>query len=299
MASTKTGIKRGLGIKGKGLDALINDQLNDIKNTNQSDNGIVEIEIGLIQPNKNQPRKNFDENALLELSNSIKVHGVLQPILLKKLDDRYEIIAGERRFRASKIAGLKKIPAIVKEFSEETAFEISLIENIQREDLNPIEEAESYKKLSEKYGYTQEDIAKNVGKSRSAVTNTLRLLNLDKRVIDFVKDGKLSNGHGRALLSVSDNDLQFEIAEKVIEEGLNVRQLEKLVQSLNQDKPKTEKLPVKKAKYIKDIEDKLKNILGTKVNLSKNKNKGKIEIEYYSEEELDRLLCIFNKINEE
>lgn len=295
------GLKRGLGIKGQGLDALINNQLNDIKNADSSENGIMEIDIGLIEPNKNQPRKIFDENALWELSNSIKVHGVLQPILLKKTGDRYEIIAGERRWRASKIAGLKKIPAIVKEFSVETSFEISLIENIQREDLNPIEEAESYKKLTEEYGYTQDEIAKNVGKSRSVVTNTIRLLNLDDRVIDFLREMKITNGHGRALLALSDNDLQFEVAEKIIEENLNVRQVERLVQELNEPKDEIiiekEKKASKKTKYFKDIEDKLKNMLGTRVKLSNGKNKGKIEIEYYSEDDLDRLICIFNKIN--
>ena len=225
-------VKKGLGSKGKGLEALINTKIRDYSKEDGEGEGILEIDINKIEPNKNQPRRYFDEESLLELAESLKNYGVIQPIVVKKVDDYYELIAGERRFRAAKIAGLTKLPAVIKDLDKAAAFEVALVENLQRKDLNPIEEAESFYKLQTEFSLSQEEIARKVGKSRSAVTNSMRLLNLDNRVINFVRENKLSGGHARTLLPITDGEIQFELAEKIIEEGLSVRTVENIVKKL-------------------------------------------------------------------
>ncbi len=278
-------IKKGLGSKGKGLEALINTKMMSYNESDLEYEGILEIDINKIEANKNQPRKYFDEESLLELSESIKNYGMIQPIVVRRINDYYELIAGERRFRAAKIAGLKKLPAIIKDFDKSTAFEVALIENIQRKDLNPIEEAESFYKLQTEFGFSQEEIAEKVGKSRSAIANAIRLLNLDSRVLNFVRENKLSGGHAKALLSISDGNMQFELAERVIEEDFSVRETEKIVKSLQQ-KQNTEMIEQKPQNTIqfdtttyRSIENDLKGLFATKVKVSAQKNKGKIEIE--------------------
>lgn len=285
--------KKGLGM---GLGALMSS--NDIEG---SSNKIHEVDINKINPNKNQPRTNFDENSLQELANSINEIGIIQPLTVKKIDDYYEIIAGERRWRAARMAGLRKIPVIIKDFDDLKILEAALIENIQREDLNPMEEAFTYIRFSEEFNLSQEDIAKKVGKSRSAVANAMRLINLDNRVQTFVKEGKISSGHGRTLLGIMNNNLQFELAEKIIDDGLSVRQTEELVKEvienlnkINIEEKTTEKVNVNSeiARECLRISNELKSIFGTKVNIKNNKNKGngKIEIEYSSIDDLDRIV---------
>lgn len=285
--------KKGLGM---GLGALMS--TNDI---DAGTNKVHEVDINKINPNKNQPRTNFDEESLQELADSINEIGIIQPLTVKKIDDYYEIIAGERRWRAARIAGLRKVPVIVKEYDDLKALEAALIENVQREDLNPMEEAFTYVRFSEEFNLSQEEIAKKVGKSRSAVANAMRLVNLDSRVQTFVKEGKISNGHGRTLLPIDDNDLQFELAEKIIDEGLSVRQTEELIKETieNLNKPPVENKPIERAGVNPEvareclrISNELKNIFGTKVNIKNNKNKGngKIEIEYSSIDDLDRIV---------
>lgn len=285
--------KKGLGM---GLGALMSS--NDIEG---SSNKIHEVDINKINPNKNQPRTNFDENSLQELANSINEIGIIQPLTVKKIDDYYEIIAGERRWRAARMAGLRKIPVIIKDFDDLKILEAALIENIQREDLNPMEEAFTYIRFSEEFNLSQEDIAKKVGKSRSAVANAMRLINLDNRVQTFVKEGKISSGHGRTLLGIMNNNLQFELAEKIIDDGLSVRQTEELVKEVIENLNKTnieektaEKVNVNSeiARECLRISNELKSIFGTKVNIKNNKNKGngKIEIEYSSIDDLDRIV---------
>ena len=274
---------------GKGLGALIPEE----KFTEDSSN-VFKISMNLIKANKDQPRKNFDPEKISELAQSIKEHGVIQPIILNKEEDVYIVVAGERRFRAAKSIGLAEIPAIIMNISNKEVLEISLIENIQREDLNPIEEAIAYKKLLIGFNLTQEEISKKVSKSRTAITNCMRLLNLDERVQDYIIDGVISEGHGRAILGISDRQLQYQIAQMVIDDNLNVRETERLVKNFGNEKP--EKV-VKNQNdiYYKDIMNKLENRFGTKVLInSKNKNKGKIEIEYYSEEDFERILEVFN-----
>ncbi|GFR35097.1 ParB/RepB/Spo0J family partition protein [Thermobrachium celere] len=272
---------------GRGLGALIPEV-----EKNETE-GIKEVDINDIFPNEEQPRKNIDNEKIEQLAQSIKEHGIIQPIIVKKDGDFYKIIAGERRWRAARLAGLKKVPIIEKEISEKEAMEISLIENIQREDLNPIEEALAYKKLIDEFGLTQEELANRLGKSRPAITNSLRLLSLDKRVIDMILNQDITEGHGKIIAGIDDKDKQYEIAIKVVNEGLNVRQTEKLIQSINVIKNKKEKNNTKDI-YIKDIEERLKNIFGTKVSINKGRKKGKIEIEYYSDEDLQRILDLFN-----
>lgn len=272
---------------GKGLGALIPEV--EVKELE----GVKEVDINDVFPNEEQPRKNIDIEKIEQLAQSIKEHGIIQPIIVKKEGEYFKIIAGERRWRAARLAGLKKVPIIEKEISEKEAMEISLIENIQREDLNPIEEAIAYKKLIDEFGLTQDELAKRLGKSRPAITNSLRLLNLDKRVIDMILNLDITEGHGKVIAGIEDKNKQYEIAIKVVNEGLNVRQTEKLIQNLNNIKDKKEKNNTKDI-YIKDIEDRLKNIFGTKVNINKGRKKGKIEIEYYSEDDLQRILDILN-----
>lgn len=276
---------------GKGLGALIPDVKEEPKENIKT--GILEVDINEIAPNEDQPRKNFDEEKLLSLSESIREHGVIQPIIVKKEGKYYKIIAGERRWRAARLAGLKKIPIVEKELTEKEVMEISLIENLQREDLNPIEESIAYKRLLDEFKLTQEEISKRIGKSRSAIANSLRLLNLDKRVINYLVDGTISEGHGKILAGIEDKNLQYEIAKRIIDDGLNVRQSEKLIKTLNEAKEK-KKVKIKKDVYVKEIEEKFKSALGTKVTINKGRKKSKIEIEYYSEEDLQRIMNAFN-----
>ena len=253
----------------------------------------VKVKVTKIEPNKEQPRKNFDEDALIELSESIKQHGVLQPILVQERKGYYEIIAGERRWRAAKLAGLKEVPVIIKKFSEQEIVEISLIENIQRENLNPIEEAIAYKRLLTEFHLKQDEVAERVSKSRTAVTNSMRLLKLDDRVQEMVIEEKLSTGHARALLGIEDLELQYQTACKVFDEKMSVRDVEKLVKSMNIPKKEIKKPEVNQAVY-EDMSEKLKQIMDTKVQiLPKNNEKGKIEIEYYSSDELERIIDLF------
>ena len=236
-----------------------------------------------------QPRKAFDEDALIELSESIKQYGVLQPLLVQKKGDYYEIIAGERRWRAAKIAGLKEVPVVIKDYTTQEVMEIALIENIQREDLNPIEEARAYQRLISDYKLKQDELAERVSKSRASITNSLRLLKLDERVQDMVMEGKLSNGHARTIIGIEDPDKQYEIALKIFDEKLSVRETEKLMKTLNKPEKEPKKKPENDFVY-RDIEDKMKRIMGTKVVIkNKDNNKGKIEIDYYSKEELERI----------
>ena len=297
--------KKGLGAKGLGINALINTEMEDMKASKpakkKTEEAVLELELDMIEPNRKQPRKYFDETALEELAASLKAYGMIQPIVVKKSGDYYEIIAGERRWRAAKIAGMTKVPVVIKKWEEGEAFEAALVENLQREDLNPMEEAESYQRLQEEFGMSQEKIAEKVGKSRSAITNSLRLLQLDPRVRNFVVENKLTGGHARTLLPVTDGDEQFELAEYVIEEGLSVRAVEALVKAhLNKvEKPaeKEEELSKDDAREYRAIEDDLKSLFSTKVKLKPlgKRNKGKIEIEYYSDEDLERLLALLKR----
>ena len=268
------------------------------KQTADSKTGAMIVKISSVEPNMDQPRKQFDEDALMELSESIKQYGVLHPLLVSDKKDYYEIIAGERRWRAAKLAGLTEIPVIVKEFSEQELVEISLIENIQREDLNPVEEAMAYKRLIDEFHLKQDEIADRVAKSRTAVTNSMRLLKLSSKVQEMVIADMISAGHARALLGISDEALQETTAMKVFDEKLSVRETEKLVKNLVSPakKVKTEKNTAEDAIY-ESLEEKMKGIMGTKVSIQRKKNnKGKIEIEYYSRDELERIIDLFESI---
>ena len=308
MAARKTG---GLG---RGLDALIpNKAGGPSKETAKRTRSTVKkekteaqekpaaeslVKISSVEPNLNQPRRHFDEDALMELSESIKQYGVLQPLLVSDKKDYFEIIAGERRWRAAKMAGLKEVPVVVKEFTDQEIVEISLIENIQREDLNPIEEAMAYKRLMEEFHLKQDEIADRVAKSRTAVTNSMRLLKLTSKVQEMVIADMISAGHARALLGISDETLQENTAMKVFDEKLSVRETEKLVKNLVSPtkKEKTERNTAEDAIY-ESLEEKMKGIMGTKVSIQRKKNnKGKIEIEYYSRDELERIIDLFESI---
>lgn len=276
---------------GKGLGALIPEESLQQQSSN-NENGINLISINLIKPTVDQPRKSFDEEKIIQLSESIKEHGIIQPIILKKEGKTYNIVAGERRWRAAKIAGIKEIPSIIMDLSDKEILEISLIENIQRQDLNPIEEAIAYRKLLEDFNLTQEQLSSRIGKSRTAIANCLRLLNLDKRVQEYLIDGVITEGHGRAILSIEDKDLQYKLAQSVIDEGLSVRETERLIKSFINEKKKLEPQEKNINPYYIDIKDKLESLFGTKVLLMDKKNKGRIEIEYYSQEDLQRILDI-------
>ena len=254
------------------------------------------VKINEVEPNKNQPRRTFDEDALLELAESIKQHGVIQPLIVKKRDKYYEIIAGERRWRAAKMAGLKEIPVVIKDLSDQEIMEVALIENIQREDLNPIEEAQAYQRLIKEYNYKQDELTQRVSKSRVALTNSMRLLKLDERVQKMIIDDMISAGHARALLAITDSEKQYTIAMKVFDEKLSVRETEKLIKNLDkQVKPKVNTTPENDFIY-RDIENKLKESMGTKVIIhNKDNNKGKIEIEYYSQDDFERIVDILKK----
>lgn len=272
---------------GKGLGALIPEEESSSKSQ-------LSIDINKIRSNSEQPRKAFDTERIIELSESIKQHGIIQPLILRQEDDEYIIVAGERRWRAAKMAGLKEVPAIVMELTDKGVLEISLIENIQREDLNPIEEAVAYKKLLSDFNITQEELSKRMGKSRTAITNIIRLINLDSRVQQYLIEGVLSEGHGRTLLAVKDNDLQYELAQKVIDDGISVRELEKLIKNSMRDETSDKRHEYQPNPYYSNVVEQLQNHFGTKVNLSNKKNKGVIEIEYYSEEDLQRIIDIIN-----
>ena len=275
---------------------------NQAKPDNENNNGNSEnyIKITSIEPNRTQPRKNFDEDALSELAESIKQYGVLQPLLVSKKKDYYEIIAGERRWRAAKMAGLKEVPVIIKELNDQERVEISLIENIQREDLNPIEEAQAYKRLLEEFSLKQDEIAERVFKSRTAVTNSMRLLKLDEKVQQMLIDDMITAGHARALLSLPSSEKQAELAMKIFDEKLSVRETERLVKNMLTPPKKTERVVYRdftQDAIFENLEERMKGILGTKVNIQRKKNnKGKIEIEYYSMEELERITDLLNTI---
>ena len=272
----------------------------DTKKSSQQEtsNGERMMKISMIEPNREQPRKKFDEDALQELSESIKQYGILQPLLVSDKKDYYEIVAGERRWRAAKMAGLKAVPVVVKEFSTQEIVEISLIENIQREDLNPVEEAMAYKRLIDEFHLKQDEIAERVSKSRTAVTNSMRLLKLDSRVQQMMVDEMISAGHARAILAISDLEQQYNAAMKVFDEKLSVRETEKLVKSIltpTKKKPVVSN-PTEDAIY-ESLEEKMKGITGTRVFIHRKKNnKGKIEIEYYSRDDLDRIIDLFESI---
>lgn len=300
MAAKKGGL-------GKGLDSIIpvksTSEKAGNKKTEDKDlyKDAVMMDIQKVEPNREQPRKNFDEDALLELSDSIKQFGVLQPLLVQDKKDYYEIIAGERRWRAAKMAKLKEVPVIIKNLTEQEIVEISLIENIQREDLNPIEEAVAYKRLLNEFNLKQDEVAERVSKSRTAVTNSMRLLKLSDKVQQMVIDDMISTGHARALLGIENPDKQYSIAQKIFDEKISVRETEKLVKKLQKEKDivpaKDNPIDPKLEIIYQDLEEKLKTILGTKVVINKkDARKGKIEIDYYSPEELDRIVELFQSI---
>lgn len=263
---------------------------------------IIEVDINEIEPNRKQPRTLFDEDAIDELAESIKQYGVLQPLLVQKKDNFYEIIAGERRWRASKKAGIKKLPVIVRNYTDKETLKISLIENIQREDLNAIEEAKAYEQLKTEYGLKQDEIATSVSKSRTAITNTMRLLKLDERVQKMIMENLISSGHGRTLLAVENKEKQYELALKILDDNISVRETEKLVKKMLDKDENKEEDPEKNTKKTKNemvvfFENKMKEILGSKVTINEKKNnKGKIEIEYYSKDELERIIDMIQSI---
>lgn len=298
----KTIKRRGLG---NGLNNLIPGG-NDIEET-KAEPKVVEkiiekkaetmVKLVDIEPNKNQPRSNFNEDALLELAESIKQFGIIQPLIVQKKDKYYKIIAGERRWRAAKIAGIKEVPVIIKEYSDEEVMEIALIENIQREDLNPIEEAQAYKRLLQEYNLKQDEIAEKVSKSRTAITNSMRLLKLADDVQQMVIDEMITSGHARALLAIEDKDKQILLANQIFDEKLSVRETEKLVKAVINPMPKKEQEKYNDELIYTNLENKIKTIVGSKVSINrKSKDKGKIEIEYYSVEELERIVELMEKM---
>ncbi len=296
--------KKGLG---KGLDSLIpeNKQTKVSRAEEPISNGKLEtgeqmMKINDVEPNREQPRKKFEEDALLELSDSIKQFGIIQPLVVQKRKDYYEIIAGERRWRAAKMAGLKEVPVIVKNYTAQEIVEISLIENIQRENLNPIEEAMAFKRLLEEFNLKQDEVAERVSKSRTAVTNSMRLLKLDERVQQMIIDDMISTGHARPLLALDDKEQQYEIANRIFDEKLSVRETEKLIKELKNPKaPKEKKKPDNSFIY-DDLANKMKEVMGTKVSISsKGNGKGKIEIEYYSDMELERMFDMIMSIGKD
>ncbi|WP_346684844.1 ParB/RepB/Spo0J family partition protein [Anaerostipes butyraticus] len=297
-----SGKRKGLG---RGLNTLIpsapipDAKMEDIAEMTKQKSEYPEMTLSIneIEPNPDQPRNQFDEDSLQELADSIQQYGVLQPLLVKKKDGYYEIIAGERRWRAAKIAGVDKVPVIVRDFDENEIVEIALIENIQREDLSPIEEALAYQRLMKEHHLKQDQIAEKVSKSRAAITNSLRLLKLDPRVQDMLEEEMISTGHARALLAIHDRDLQYEIAVKVFDEKLSVRDIEKMVKDLNRPKKEKAKEDTEYQFLYKDLEESMKQILGSKVSIKNRKNnKGKIEIEYYSRDELERIVDMIRSI---
>lgn len=286
-------IKRGLG---KGMNALLNTTLSNTETDNSINKNKEEtsfINISLIETNKNQPRKNFKKEEIEELSESIKQYGILQPLIVKKNNDKYELIAGERRLRAAKKANLKKVPIIIKDYNKQEILEVSIIENIQRSNLNPIEEALAYKQLADNFNFSQEEIAKKVSKNRSTITNSMRLLKLSKYVQNLLIEEKISAGHARVLISLEDEEKQNKFADDIIKFNLSVRDLEKLLSKKDRKTKKIDELDI----FFKDYEEKIKEILGTQVHIKrKQKDKGVLEIEYYSSYELERILELFKTI---
>lgn len=274
---------------GKGINALFPGESLSKAET------VDKIHVKSIKPNPYQPRKVFDEVAIEELSDSIKEHGILQPIIVRKTGTTYEIVVGERRFRAAKLAGLEEIPAVVRILTDEETMELAILENLQREDLTPIEEAEAYHNLMENLKLTQEQLAFRLGKSRSHIANHVRLLSLPEKIRTIITEGKLSMGHGRTLLGLRKKEQILLVAERVLKEGLNVRQLEKLVQKLNEDVSRETKPKEKKDLFLAERELGLRDYFGTNVTIKKSKNKGKIEIEFFSEEDLERILELLDE----
>lgn len=295
---------------GKGLDSLIPNKAEKTLTTNEkkpevnktdektSKTGEILVKINQVEPNREQPRKDFDEDSLMELADSIKQFGILQPLIVQKKKDYYEIIAGERRWRAAKLAGVKEVPVIIKEYTDQEIVEISLIENIQRENLNPIEEAMAYKRLLEEFNLKQDEVAERVSKSRTAVTNSMRLLKLSSRVQQMIVDDMISTGHARALLAIDDEEQQYQLANRIFDEKLSVRETEKLVKALKNPKKEIKKEKSEHTFAYQNIEEQMKNIIGTKVSVNAKANgKGRIEIEYYSEEELERIYDLIMSIH--
>ncbi|MCG3087363.1 ParB/RepB/Spo0J family partition protein [Sporosarcina cyprini] len=274
---------------GKGLNALFPEE--SLSNAEK----IEHIRLKSVKVNPYQPRKLFDECAIAELSDSIKEHGILQPIIVRKVGTSHEIVVGERRFRAAKMAGLEEIPAIVRQLSDEESMEMAILENLQREDLTPIEEAEAYQKLMDNLQLTQEQLAFRLGKSRPHIANHIRLLSLPDKIRTYISQGKLSMGHGRTLLGLRKKEQILAVAERTLKEGLNVRQLERLVQKLNEDVPRETKNEKKKDIFIAEQESNLREYFGTNVSIKKTKNKGKIEIEFFTEEDLERILELLSE----
>ena len=286
--------KKGLG---KGLDALLGGGGTDdiVSAPLQTENAVLSLKLTDVEPNRAQPRKDFDEESLMELADSIRENGVISPIIVKKAENGfYTIVAGERRWRASKLAGLKEIPAIVKELDELETKRVALIENLQREDLNPVEEALGYKELMDEFSFTQETVAKMMGKSRSSVANSLRILSLDSEALKMLRDNKFSFGHAKVILSC-DKKTQREIAEKIISLDLSVRATEELLKEKSVKKPKAKKTDLNRSLAFKEIEKKISSSLGANVKINDKGNKGSVSIEYYSGEELERILSILSK----
>lgn len=302
-------MKRGLG---KGLDSMIPNKKEsierksgketiktlDVKKENVSRETLVRLSD--IEPKQEQPRKRFNEDSIVELADSIRQVGVIQPLILQKVEDHYEIIAGERRYRAARLAGLKEVPSVIRDLSEQQVLEIALIENIQREDLNPMEEAQAYQRLIKEFKLKQDEVAEKVGKSRAAVANSLRLLKLSKKVQEMLVEEMISSGHARALLAVDNAEQQYILAVRIFDEKLSVREVEKIIRSMQKQKEEEqvveEKQILSNEVIYKDLEEQMKSLLGTKVSIHrKNDNQGKIEIAYYSEEELDRIISFLKK----
>ncbi len=296
MAAKKTGL-------GKGLDSLIpeSSKAKVTKSSgSDSEDNVQMMKISAMEPNREQPRQKFDEDGLLELADSIKQYGVLEPLMVRKNKDYYEIIAGERRWRAAKMAGVKEVPVVVKDYTDQEIIEIGLIENIQRENLNPIEEAMAYKRLLEEFNLKQDEVAERVSKSRTAVTNSMRLLKLDERVQQMIVDEMITTGHARALLAVSSKDEQYELACRVFDEKLSVRETEKLVKNWKNPKKEKKKKSSSLDAVYQDLEEKMQEALGTKVRVApKGNGSGKIEIEYYSEEELEHMFDLIMSLGKD
>lgn len=288
--------KKGLG---KGLDSLIAKKVPEVTETTSDVSRETLLNINKVEPNPNQPRKRFNEDKLQELADSIKVHGIIQPLVVQKENDRYIIIAGERRWRAARLAGVKEVPVVIRDFTEQELYEVALIENIQRQDLDPIEEANAYSNLIKEHHLTQDEVAERVSKSRVAITNSLRLLKLDQRVQQMVIDELLTGGHARALISIEDPEEQYNLANRIFDEKLSVRETEKLVKKILHPKAVAEEEPVDEATeaIYRDLEENLKTIIGSKVKITRKPGgKGNIEIEYYSTDELDRIIDLLRSV---
>ena len=304
----KKGLGKGLGaIFGEDIVKESNEELTKVKRSlpaeEEETKGSLMVKISLIEPNRDQPRKDFNEEELQELAESIKNYGVLQPLLVQKKGTSYELIAGERRWRAAKLAGLKEVPVVLREYSKQQAMEIALIENVQRADLNPIEEAQAYQQLVKEFHLTQEEIAARVSKNRATITNAMRLLKLDEEIQNLLIKGAISSGHARAILSLEDKQLQKKAAKEVLDKRLSVRETEKLAKRLARASAEKSERNEKKddalALIFQDLEERMKTIMGTKVSIhNKDKNKGRIEIEYYSEAELERIVEMIESIRE-